>query len=516
MLIMATKLGIDFGTTHTVVAVVDRGNYPIVSFHNETGEVLDWYPSMAAVRQGEWRFGLDALAVADREDWFVLRSFKRILTGCSPGHRVQTIEGETTIIELLGGFLQALLRDLRQRSNIDLSLESHPEVMISVPANANNIQRFLTTEAFKLAGFKVLGMVNEPTAAGIEYVHRFGVRGSRSRKHYLMVFDLGGGTFDVSLIGIGPHQYETLAAEGVMRLGGDDFDQILFEQVLAHAQIDVTTLNHAQKTALLEECRLKKESLHPNTRRVFIDLASIVAGQENVELSVADYYAACDDLVQQTLQVVASVLESAAQRHALEEADIASLYIVGGASRFPLVGKRLREAYQRLVKRSAYPHGAVAVGLAIAAEQANTLELREQFARDFGVWREGDAGKEVVLDRLFSRGTSLPPRGEPPLTITRSYQPTHNIGCFRYLECGRVNEAGKPGDDLTVLKEVRFPFDHCLQGQSDLDGVTIDTMPATGVSTIEEIYRCTPEGMVELTIRDTGTGFEQRYLLIGA
>lgn len=510
---MNVKLGIDFGTTHTVVTRVDRGNYPIVSFEDAGSAALEWYPTIAAVRQGEWRFGLDAQAVADSDDWYVLRSFKRLLAECSPQYRVQTKEGDISIIDLLSRFLSALKQDLIRRSNLEITAETTLEAMISVPANANNNQRFLTAEAFRLAGFEVLGMLNEPTAAGMEYAHRFGVAGVRGRKHYLLVFDLGGGTFDVSLIGVGPHQYETLATDSITRLGGDDFDEVLFDLVVNKLSLE-EPLTHAQKTRLLEECRRKKESLHPNSRRLFIDLDPIIPGESSIEILVENYYAACTPLVQQALVVVGRVLDGAKALNGIEEADIASLYIVGGGSHLPLVGKMLRESYQRLVRRSAYPHGAVAVGLAVAADSAGTLELREQFARDFGVWREADSGDEIIMDCLFPKGTQLPAPGEPPLTVRRSYRPRHNIGCFRYLECGRVSAQGAPSDDMTLLKEVRFPFDATLRDQDNVEDFEIVPLTDQMSAAVEEIYACSADGVIRLTIRDTSTGFEKDYFLI--
>jgi len=386
--------------------------------------------------------------------------------------------------------------------------------LISVPANANNNQRFLTAEAFRLAGFRVLGMINEPTAAGVEFVHRFGVRGERSRKHYLLVFDLGGGTFDAAVIGIGPHIYETVATEGVMRLGGDDFDEVLLDLVL-QKRPPVTPLTAGAKTRLLQECREKKESLHPNTRKIIIDLEQALPEGGETTVSVTDYYQACEPLVERCLEVVGHTLAKAANEVGLALEDLASLYIVGGGSHFPLVNRKLRQHFNRLVRRSAFPHGAAAVGLAIAADSACRVELREQFTRDFGVWREDQAGREIVLDRLFIKGTQVPAAGEAPVVVRRAYTPTHNIGYFRYLECGRLNESGMPEDDLTVLKEIQFPFDRKLQNQPELDKVSIEPLTQPAESPVEEIYSCDSDGIIELTIRDTGNGYEKRYVLVG-
>lgn len=511
---MSIRLGIDFGTTHTVVAAVDRGNYPIVSFHDDAGATTEWYPSLVAYKDGEWRFGMNAATVSHTKGWSVCRSFKRFLADCEPDVQLRVGDGEISVVELLSRYLSALKSDLISCSNLDVEKADAFEVLISVPANANNNQRFLTAEGFRLAGFDVLGTINEPTAAGIEYVHRFGVKGVRSRKHYLMVFDLGGGTFDVSVIGIGTQQYETLSTEGVMQLGGDDFDQLLFDLVIQKAHLKAE-LTRAQRVRLLQECREKKESLHSNTRKISIDLGQAIPGAGEVSIAVADFYRVSESLVDQTIAVVSRALASAEKYAGIGMEDIASLYIVGGGSHFPLVARKLRETFKRLVKRSSYPHGAAAVGLAIASDQAHKLELKEQFTRDFGVWRENSAGKEIVLDRLFSRGTHLPAIGEQPIVVKRSYAPTHNIGYFRYFECGRLSDTGKPADDLSVLKEIRFPFDHALQGATNLADVEIGRLDQPASFTVDEIYHCTDSGLVQLTIRDTSNGYEQSYLLVG-
>jgi molecular chaperone DnaK (HSP70) len=510
---VTVRLGIDFGTTHTVVAAVDRGNYPIVSFHDAQGGAPQWYPSVAALHGGKWRYGLDAIQQGENDDKPLLRSFKRRLAGCSPDFQLEFEGVQIAVIDLLTGYLTALKADLLHHSNLNASADDVLEAMISVPANANNNQRFITAESFRRAGFKVLGMVNEPTAAGVEYAHRFGVKGEKSRKHYLLVFDLGGGTFDVSIIGIGPHLYTTVATAGVTQLGGDDFDRQLLDLALEKAQLD-KPVTAAEKARLLQECREKKESLHPNTRKISIDLERAIPGAGDVSIPVAEYYQRCEPLVDRTIDLVNDALETAAETHGLELADIASLYIVGGGSHFPLVNRRLRETFSRLVRRSAYPHGAAAVGLAIAADSVGELKLNERFTRDVGVWREAAAGTEIVLDRLLTKGMQLPSQQEKPLVVKRSYRPTHNIGFFRYVECGHINERGEPSDDITAVADIRFPFDHHLQGKPDLDAVVIKSMESSDSGVIEETYTCSADGMVQLTIRDTTSGYEQDYLLI--
>src|SRR5262249_10663527 len=156
-------LGIDYGTTRTVVASADRGNYPVVGFQAEDGNVQEWYPSLIAARAGELRFGLDAAVLQDGPGWMIQRSFKRDLSLLGPDAMITLAGREVTALDLLREFLTALHRDIRSRSNLRGGRRAELEVMISTPANSNSNQRFNTLEAFRRAGFKVRGMINEPS-----------------------------------------------------------------------------------------------------------------------------------------------------------------------------------------------------------------------------------------------------------------------------------------------------------------------------------------------------------------
>src|SRR5229473_6056360 len=257
------KLGIDFGTTRIIVAVVDRGNYPLVPF--ETPEsAYDWFPSLAAVRRGsngsERRFGWDAWEVQTDPGWTVLRSLKRHLEDAGPQSRVSVDGVEIPLVELLGGLTSALHQELAARFGAREPLEA----MLGVPANANSNQRFLTVDAFRRAGFSVLGLLNEPSAASIEFGHRQRFAGR------LLVYDLGGGTFDVSLVELDAGTHTVLASDGISTLGGDDFDLLLAE--LAVGDDVLRSLDLAELFHLDEECRRQKEALHPNSRKIVVDL----------------------------------------------------------------------------------------------------------------------------------------------------------------------------------------------------------------------------------------------------
>ncbi|HEX4950445.1 MAG TPA: Hsp70 family protein, partial [Blastocatellia bacterium] len=225
-------LGIDFGTTHTVVAAVNRGNYPVVSFTSEAGDTHEWYPSVIATKDAELAFGFEAIAKQGQPGWTLRRSIKRELATRGPDSRLKIGEHEMSLFEWLTSFLEQLNQDLRHNSNLTLKKKDKLEAIISVPANANSNQRFLTLEAFRRAGFDVRGMMNEPSAAGIEYAHHILGEGGTSKREYLLVYDLGGGTFDSAVISLTDRDHEVLSNEGITRLGGDNFDVILLDMAL--------------------------------------------------------------------------------------------------------------------------------------------------------------------------------------------------------------------------------------------------------------------------------------------
>jgi molecular chaperone DnaK (HSP70) len=509
---MAMLLGIDYGTTRTVVATVDRGNYPVVSFHTADGDTQDWYPSLVATRGNERLYGLDAAARQDDPDWRLLRSFKRQLPRLGPDTPVALGTGSVTALALLTEFLSQLRRDLWARSNLRVTSWQDVEAVIAVPAHANSNQRFLTLEAFRRAGFHVRGLLNEPSAAGIEYAHHALRTGASARRELILVYDLGGGTFDASVIRMAGHCHEVISSDGIAQLGGDDFDQTLLE--LALAQADVQQVTAQERFHLLEECREKKEGLHPNTRKIAIDLGRARDGVGEVVVSTAAFYAQCRPLVERTMAAMERSMQGSA-RQALDWGAVAAIYLVGGASALPIVVRLLRERYGQQVRKSPYPHAATAIGLAIAADQEAGYQLHERFTRHFGVWREAEDGRAVAFDVLFAKDRALPAPGEAKLTCTRRYRPTHNIGYFRYLECSQVTDTGEPTGDLTPWDSVYFPFAPHLQAAANLQTIPIQRQEL-GEQWIEERYACDAYGIIEVEIINHTSHCERRYELRGS
>ncbi len=513
------RLGIDFGTTRIVAAVVDRGNYPVVAFDCPDGASRDWFPPLVAVVDGERRYGWEAWTAQASPRATVVRSLKRLLGEAGPASEVSLGEERVPMGRLLAEMMGSLREALGRASTLDVEPAGRLGVMLGVPANANSNQRFLTVEAFREAGFDVLGLLNEPSAASVEFSHRQRAA-ARAGGACVLVYDLGGGTFDASLVRIDARTHAVLGTEGIGALGGDDFDEALAELALEAAGIrreEWERLTPGEQFRLNEECRERKETLSPNTRRIAVDLEGVREGWGEVRIPVLEYFERCRPLIDDTLQAVEGLLAAhgyGPDGTSLEaERPLEAVYVTGGGSELPLVARALRERFGRKVRRSAQARAATAIGLGIQADTHAGYVLRERFTRHFGVWREAEAGQRVAFDRLFPKGTPLPGAGEAPLVMKRRYAPVHNVGHFRYLECSQIAEDGEPRGDITVWDEIRFPFDPSLAALADLSGVEVRRNGVVPEQQVEECYTCDPSGAMAVTITSTATGLSRQYRL---
>jgi hypothetical protein len=135
------------------------------------------------------------------------------------------------------------------------------------------------------------------------------------------------------------------------------------------------------------------------------------------------------------------------------------------------------------------------------------------FARNFGVWRESDAGRRMVFDPIFPRGTRLPGAGDPPLSVRRTYTPVHNIGDFRYLEASHISSDGEPSGDIAVWDEILFPFDPQFAAAPTLEGCVVNLSDPAAIQKIEEHYSCDAAGVVIATIRNLTAHYSREYKL---
>jgi molecular chaperone DnaK (HSP70) len=504
------KLGVDFGTTRIVVAAADRGNYPLVSFETPDGQARDWFPPLVAVRGTDRLFAWDTWNVHGNPQWTFIRSLKRLLKEAGPNTELNIGEQRLRVNDLLVEMLIDFRNRLLSQSTLGASAGEPLEIMLGVPANSNSNQRFLTADAFRAAGFEVLGILNEPSAASVEFGHRDRAARKAQQGRSLLVYDLGGGTFDASLVELEGDTHTVVATAGVSDLGGDDFDEILAEVALETAELPQSlrdALSPGELFRLYDECRERKESLNPNTRKIVIDLERVREGWGEVSVAASVFYERCRALIERTEEVVQDLIAS------YQDENVDTLYVTGGGSELPAVGRVLKETFGRRVRRSAYMRSATAIGLAIAADSRSGYVLKDRFSQYFGLWRESDHGENVTFDVLFPRGLELPAMGRQPVHVSRSYHPAHNVGHFRYVESSGLGWNGQPSGDLTIWDEIRFPFDPALRENQDLLSVPVARAGDASLNWIEEEYSCDASGMVKVLISNRTAGYAREYSL---
>lgn len=509
------RLGIDFGTTRTVVASVEDGNYPICTFNFE-GDSKEYLPTLLAIKEGTLLFGWDAVNCLNDPDVFMLRSMKRLANQLRADDTIELAPGVTlTMLEIMTHFMEHVKWMLTEYSNLIFDRDRPIEAMVGTPANANTNQRYITLEAFKRAGFKTLGMMNEPSAAAVEFVHRY-LRdlGPRSPKKYVVVYDLGGGTFDTSIVGLAERNFEVIATEGIAELGGDDFDRIILDQVLKESLLSWDRLSPHNTTHALEECRERKEGLKPTTRKMIVDLGPILGGDKTVVLETSTIYERCEPLIQSTLDRVQSVTSNV-NRIGIDPADtqsLAAVYLVGGSVSFPPVSRKIRELFGRKVKTSLFPHAATAIGLAVAADPDKRIRVSESVSRNFGVWREHEHGRDKIFDTIFKKGSRIE-QEKGHLSTTRIYNSMHNIGHLRYLECSAIGKAGEPQGDIALWDEIYFPYDPKLKDRENLSMISLEERHDLVGNEIVETYFYDTKGMIRINIENRTQGYQKAYTI---
>ncbi|WP_236863395.1 Hsp70 family protein [Brevibacterium daeguense] len=490
-------LGIDFGTTRTVVAFPDRGSYPVVGFETDDGDVFDGIPSLVALAGGELVYGFSA-AEAAAAGAPVLRSLKRRLSRpeLAPDDVVELGGQEYRLVDLLTGFLTEVRRLLAVSSTLPEALVGDWVAAVAIPAHSLSTARFLTLEAFTGAGFDVRRVLHEPSAAGFEYSHRY-ARTLSSRRHEVLVYDLGGGTFDASLIDVDDTHHSVRATSGDPHLGGDCFDDVLVELVLDQAELARADLSPAELDRLTEDARLAKEQLHPNSRRLLLHLRDV-----DHTLEVADFYAACAPLLDRALAAAAPLVRGLSSGES-RDSSVAGLHLVGGASRLPIVARSLRESFGRRVHRAPQPHASTAIGLAIALDPDRGFSLEETLGHGLGVYREEAAGADIVFDVIVP--SDSPASAALAAPIVRRYRAQHTVGVYRLVEFSRLDEQGFPIGTYQTLATIRFPLDPALTVAEAQDAPVRQAGPGAEIT---ESYRLEPDGSFAVTLRNEESGAE--------
>lgn len=505
------RLGIDFGTTRTVVAAAIDGRYPVAVFETQRG-YADYLPGISTYDGSRWAHAWDAAGLLPERPARALRSIKRVIGSLAPDDAIPVpdVDGMTAV-RLLTDYLQFVRTMLLEKSNLDVAGEEL-EAMVAVPANASTRQRYLTMEAFSRAGFTVLGMVNEPTAAAVEFAHRnLGAIGRRSPKRYVVVYDLGGGTFDTSAISLSGRRYELLTSEGIAELGGDDFDEIILQTALEQIGLNLSDVPDRALAPLLERCREAKEGIAPTSRKLLLDVAPYLPDHDTITVDLTLVYERAQPLVDRTTSLLQRVFASLERRgiDSSNPRELGGVYLVGGATAFPPVLRTLRTHYKRKIQLAPQPHASTAVGLAIAADPSSEIFVHEAVTRHFGIWREGEGGREKVFDPVF--GKDLAPSSDAPLVAERCYRPAHAVGHLRFVECTELTDAGEPAGDLTPWGELYFPYDPALLDCSNLEELAHARRPELGTEEISERYEYGRDGTVTVHIANRTRGYTRTY-----
>jgi molecular chaperone DnaK (HSP70) len=510
------RLGVDFGTTRSVVAAVQDGRYPVASFATDDGFV-DYLPGIATWGPAGLAFGNAAsarLARADGHRTPLLRSVKAAITGIAPEDTAWELPGGSiAALDLVTDYLRYLRGMLLDHSNLEIAADEPLQAMVAVPAQASTSQRYLTLEAFARAGFEVLGLVSEPTAGAIEYARNsLNALSERSPKRYVVVYDLGGGTFDAAAVSLRGRRFELIGAEGVARLGGNDFDEVIASQVLAQLETTRAAVGDRHWAHLLERCRVAKESLSTSSRRLLVDVDGLWP-QGEVVLDTSSVYAAAEPLVQRSIESLQQLFDQLAAQgiDPRNSRELGAIYLVGGSVQFPAVQRLLRQQFARKVQLAPQPHASTAIGLAVAADDSAGIFVREAATRHFGVWREGDGGREKRFDALIAKRSGADATGT--LRVERRYRPTHRVGLLRFVECSQLDADGQPSGDVTPWQQLLFPYDPTLSASSDLARHAEEPAPQLVDEDIVETYEYSPAGMVRVSIENRSRGYRRDYVL---
>ncbi len=476
---MSKIIGIDLGTTNSCVAVMEGGKPVVIT--NAEGQRTT--PSVVAfTKAGERLVGEPAKRQAVTNADRTISSIKRHM---GTDYKV-TIDGKSySPQEISAMILQKLKTDAENYLG-----EKVTEAVITVPAYFNDAQRQATKDAGKIAGLDVKRIINEPTAAALAY----GLDNEGEQK--IMVYDLGGGTFDVSIIEIGDGVIEVLATSGNNHLGGDDFDKKLMDYMIEDFKskegIDLSKDSMALQRIKVAAEQAKKEL--SSATQTTINLPYITAGAEgpkhfDMELTRAKFDELTSDLVKMTEEPVNTALKDAG----ISASDLGQVLLVGGSTRVPAVQEKVKQLTGKEPNKSLNPDECVALGASI---QGGKL------AGDAG------AGEVLLLDVT-------------PLTLsieTMGGIATHMIERNTTIPTKKSQIFSTAADNQTAVDinvvqgEREFAKDNKSLGQFRLDGIP----PARrGVPQIEVTFDIDANGIVNVSAKDMGTGKEQHITITG-
>ena len=474
---MSKIIGIDLGTTNSCVSVMEGGKPTVIA--NQEGARTT--PSIVAfTKTGERLVGEPAKRQAVTNAEKTIISIKRDM-GTDHGRTIEDKKYSPQQISAM--ILQKLKADAESYLG-----EKVTDAVITVPAYFNDAQRQATKDAGKIAGLEVKRIINEPTAAALAY----GLDNESEQK--IMVYDLGGGTFDVSIIEIGDGVIEVLATNGDTRLGGDDFDQKVTDWMIAEFKktegVDLS--NDKMALQRLKEAAEKAKKELSSATTTNINLPFITATPEgpkhfDMNLTRAKFDELTRDLVERTAIPVQNALKDAG----LNNGDIAKVLLVGGSTRIPAVQDKVKQLTGKEPNKSLNPDECVAIGASIQggklAGDAGAGEILLLDVTPLSLSIETMGG---VATRLIERNTTIPTKKSQIFSTAADNQTAVDIN--------------------VVQGERQFARDNKSLGQFRLDGIP----PARrGVPQIEVTFDIDANGIVNVSAKDLGTGKEQHITI---
>ena len=474
---MGTVIGIDLGTTNSCVAVIE-GDTPTVITNKEGYRTT---PSVVAFTKSKERIVGDAAKrqAAVNSDRTIL-SIKRHM---GTDYR-RKIDGKYYTPQEISAFILMKLKEDAE----DFLGQPVTDAVVTVPAYFTDAQRQATKDAGKIAGLNILRIINEPTSAALAY----GLDNGTAQK--VLVYDLGGGTFDVSVIDIGDNVIEVLATSGDNHLGGDDFDErivnYLVEQFKISDGINLSKDVSAMQRLREEAEKAKKElssSLTTNINLPFIAMSKDGPHHIDITLSRQTFDELTADLVDRTITPVENALHDAG----LSKTDINMVLLVGGSTRIPAVADKVRQLMGKEPSRNLNPDECVALGAAVqggklgnqlqAGSAASEIILMDVTPMSLSIETMGG-----IASRLIERNTTIPTRHSQIFTTAGNFQTSVDIKVFQ--------------------GERKFTRDNKLLGNFRLNGIK---RAMAGVPQIEVTFDIDVNGIVNVSAKDLGTGREQ-------